>query len=102
MLEELNLCKSIIAEMVALGFKQASITYVTSSKLFIGAKEESDVKQRSMLTLALYNVLINSDEIVPSRIRLALNMAGDVTSWLDDIRLVILPFLRVNEDKFFK
>ena len=101
-MDELSLCDSVVKEMMALGFNQNSINYVTSSKLFIGAKAESDVKQRSMLTLALYNVLINSEEIVPSRIRLALNVAGDTTCWLDDIKLVILPFLRVNEEKFFK
>jgi hypothetical protein len=39
--------------------------------------------------------------IVPAEIRLSLSMSTDAQGWSDDLKLVILPFMKANEDHFF-
>jgi len=98
----INLCTIIISEMERLQFNPNSVHAIKSSQHYIDAYDKNNQLQRTMLTMLFYGILVDSEHIVPSQIRLALNIATDVNGWLDDIRIVILPFLKENEDKFFK
>jgi len=97
----MNLCSIIISEMEKLNFKESSVNIIKEHKQFKDAFNKENSLQRTMLTMMFYGILVDSGHIVPSQIRLALNIAADINGWLDDIRLVILPFMKENEDKFF-
>jgi len=96
-----NLCDEIIKEMRNLQFNESNIDLLKNSPRFIDAYDKEHVLQKTMLTMIFHNLLLNGKTIVPSNIRLSLNIATSVFGWLEDIKLVILPFLRLNEDKFF-
>lgn len=98
---EINLCTEITNEMVRLGFKESSVSSVKSKQQYIDAFNQQNPIQRTLLTMIFYNIFIEASFTVPSQIRLALNIANDVPSWVDDIKLVILPFLLENEAAFF-
>ena len=101
LVQELNLCEELIKEMMKLEFSEESIAYVRSQSGYTEAWNKDERTQKTMLTLTLFNILMQGESIVPSQIRLALNIASDVVAWLDDIKLVILPWLKANEEKFF-
>jgi hypothetical protein len=44
---------------------------------------------------------MRGEGIAPNQIRLALTSGNDYIDWLQDIKIVILPFLKENEEKFF-
>lgn len=98
---QINLCDELVKEMRKLQFNEASIEVIKSDGKFIEAYDKQPIIQKTILTMLLYNVLMNSNTIVPSQIRIALNASNDVIGWLDDIKLVILGFLKVNEETFF-
>lgn len=96
-----NLCTEIIDEMRRLGFEETSIQRVTSNERFQSAFDKDPILQRTMLTMVFYNVLIAPNKTLPINIRLALNVATDVNGWLEDMKLSILPFIKINESDFF-
>lgn len=96
-----NLCSEIVSEMERLQFQQSSVNAVKATSQFIDAYDKNNALQRTMLTMVFYNVLISGTHTAPAQIRMALNLAMDVPGWWDDMRLVILPFLKANEEKFF-
>lgn len=98
---ETNYCAGVVAEMERLEFKQSSVNTVKGTTQFIDAYDKNDQLQRTMLTMLFFNILISGTHPAPTQIRLALNVATDVAGWWDDMRLVILPFLKENEDLFF-
>ncbi len=98
---ELNLCDLLLDEMKKLEFNTICINYVKRSQIFIDAFHKESVMQRSLLSVLLYKIMMYSNINVPKEIRLALNMSNDSVGWLNDIKLVILPYLRENEEVFF-
>lgn len=98
----LNLCEEVILEMKKLGFEQNYIDFISNSSNFKQSYNENVKIQRSMLTILFYRILISGNIIAPDNIRVALNIATDINSWLDDIKLVILPWLYTNREYFFK
>jgi hypothetical protein len=98
---ETNICANVVTEMERLGFQQASVNAVKAQPQFSEAYDKQNQLQKTMLTMLFYNILINGTHIAPSQIRLALNVATDIVGWWDDMRLVILPFLKENEAMFF-
>lgn len=96
-----NLCAEVVTEMERLGFNQSSVNTVKGTSQFIDGYEQNNALQRTMLTMLFYNILTNGKTLAPSHIRIALNVATDTLGWWDDMRLVILPFLKVNEELFF-
>ena len=96
-----NYCADVVTEMERIGFKQSSVNTVKSTQQFIDAYDKNDQLQRTMLTMLFFNILIGSHPPAPAHIRMTLNLALDVAGWWDDMRLVILPFLKANEEKFF-
>lgn len=101
MIGNLNLCKEIIDVMKVMEFKESSILKIKNDIKFIDAYAKDNSSQKAMLTMIFYNIFMYGNTIVPSQIRVALNIATDITGWLDDIKLVILPFLKENEELFF-
>lgn len=99
--EEMNLCVEIGKTMEQLQFHEHSVVQVKSHPMYLQAFGQQPTVQRTFLTMMLHGILLKPQEITPSQIRLALNIATDVRAWLDDIRLVVLPFLKENEEKFF-
>lgn len=97
----INYCASVVVEMERLGFKQSSVNHVKAQSQFIDGYDKNDQLQRTMLTMLFFNILISGKHTAPAQIRLALNIATDVAGWWDDMRLVILPFLKENEELFF-
>lgn len=97
----INLCQITIDEMIKLGFKESSINYIKNNKYYMSAYNSHYLLQKALLTTIFFRVLMYSNVKVPNQIRLALNIANDSLEWLDDLKLVILPFLKENEDIFF-
>ena len=97
----LNLCQEVLTEAKKLEIKESGIQAIQNNKIFIDAYNHHYGLQRTMLTTLLFKILMSASFDVPPQIRIALNSAGDTLSWLDDIKLVILPFIKVNEDAFF-
>lgn len=97
-----DLCQSVTTEMQRLEFRPESIDRVQTNPHYRTACEQAPMIQKTYLTLALSGVLNSGKDVVPSEIRLGLNMAGNVADWLTDIKLIVLPFLKVNEDLLFQ
>lgn len=100
-MQELNLCEILIEEMKKLEFSETSVAQITANGLFQMAQGEPQQVQRTMLTMALNRIFTLGPYIVPAEIRLSLSMATDCLGWSEDLKLVILPFLKANEGSFF-
>lgn len=99
---ELNLAELVLAEMKKMGFEADSIARVTCSRQYRDAGTMAPSFQKSMLTMVFFEILLGQGgEPAPAQIRMALSAATDTIGWLDDMKLVILPFLKENENKFF-
>ena len=99
--DEIDLCQSFLNEMLKLEFKPSAFSVVETNHYFQRAKNELPHIQRTYLVLMLNNIFLSGPEVVPSNTRVALNMAHDHKSWLVDLKLVLLPFLKANQDSFF-
>lgn len=97
----INFCQITIDEMTRLKFKESSIDRIKNNKYFISAYNKNYLLQRTVLSTIFFRILMYANVKVPVQIRLALNIASDSMEWLDDLKLVILPFLKENEDIFF-
>lgn len=100
-MEPLNLCSILTQEMKSLQFKDSSIAQLQANESFKVAQNEPDFVQRTMLTMVLNRIFTLGPYIVPSEIRLSLSMPTDCLGWSEDLKLVILPFLKANEESFF-
>lgn len=100
-LENIDLCQSLLAEMRNLDFKPSALVAVENSHYFARANGQDPTIQRPYLVLLLNSIFLQGPEVVPSNIRLALNVAHDHQGWLVDLKIVLLPFLKANQDKFF-
>lgn len=100
-MKDINFCEEIIKEAQKLGLKQTGLDAIKSNPLFIEAFDKNMGFQRSMLTTMLFRILISSNFQPPAQIRIALNSANDNYSWLDDIKIVIIPFIVQNQDSYF-
>lgn len=98
----LNLCNEIIAEMERLEFDKSSIDVVKSNPQFVDAYNKNDVLQKTMLIMLFYGIIVNGSISTPTNVRLSLNIAPDVKGWIDDMKIVILPWLKGNQQSFFK
>ena len=99
--EEINLCQSLLEEMRKLEFKPSAFAAIQSHHYFQRAQNELGHVQRPYLVMLINSIFLNGPQVVPSNIRVALNMAHDHKSWLVDLKLVLLPFLKANQDSFF-
>lgn len=99
--EQIDLCASLLTEMQKLEFSEQAMAKMKSNYYFVHAQREQGQSQRSFLTLALNSIFLDGPEVAPSNIRLALNVAHDTNGWLTDMKIVILPFLKANQEKFF-
>jgi hypothetical protein len=99
--DNLNLCDEILNEMVKLQFNTSSIEYIRNNSRVIECNNGNAAFQRTVLITVFYNIFMEGKETVPSQIRISLNISNNPEGWLDDMKLVILPFLKINEDKFF-
>lgn len=100
-MENLNLCEEVLKEAQRLCLKQTGLNAIQSNPTFIEAFDKNIGFQRSMLTTMLFKILVSANFQPPAQIRIALNSANDTNSWLDDIKIVILPFIKANEDNYF-
>lgn len=100
-MENINLCSEVLKTAQKLNLKQSGLDYLKNHKTFIEAFDKEDSFQKVMLTTLLYGLLVSSSFIPPSKIRIALNSGMTSLSWLDDIRLTVLPFIKENEDHYF-
>lgn len=100
-MENLNLCEEVIKEAQRLCLKQSGLDAIKTNQTFIEAYDKNIGFQRSMLTTVLFKILVSANFQPPAQIRIALNSASDSYSWLDDIKIVILPFIVANQDSFF-
>lgn len=99
---ELDLCKEILKEMTKLEFKESSIRQIQYSSYFIEAADKETPMQRALITTVFFRLMVDrGDKYIPKEIKLGLNMANDVLGWLEDMKLVVLPFLKLNEERFF-
>lgn len=100
-MEHLNLCEEVIKEAQRLSIKETGLNAIKTSQAFIEAYDKNPAFQRSMLTTLLFKILVSGTFQPPAQIRIALNSANDNNSWLDDVKIVILPFIAQNQDNYF-
>jgi hypothetical protein len=87
--------------MRKLQFTERSVSFIENNPQFVMAHLEPAGVQRTMLTMLINRIFTLGPFIVPAEIRLSLSMSTDSLGWSDDLKLVILPFLKANEDHFF-
>lgn len=100
-MDNVNLCNEVIKEAQRLGLKQTALENIQTNQTFVEAYDKNMAFQRAALTTLLFRVLLSSTFQPPAQIRIALNSANDHISWLDDIKIVILPFIVENQDAYF-
>lgn len=98
---EIDLCDIMLKEMRKLEFSERSIAIVENSPQFKQALGQPDNYQRTYLTVLINHIFTMGPWVVPAEIRLSLNIATDCYGWSDDLKLVLLPFLKANEESFF-
>lgn len=100
---EINMCNELVKVIDTLNFSEKSKSAIINSQKWIEAYDKETSVQRTMLIMLFYNILMNgrTKDVVPSRIRLSLNVSTDMRGWLDDMSIVILPYLKLNEEYFF-
>lgn len=100
---DFDVCTELVKIMENMGFKETSINYIKSHRQFTGALSTNPVMQKTMLTMLFYDLFAfnRKGEIVPGKIRSAINYSQSVAGWFDEVRLVALPFLKENEEHFF-
>lgn len=96
-----DLCEIMVAEMQRLEFSPEVIAMITSNHCFIEAQGKEPHIQRVHLTRLLYRIMMTALDQVPTEIRMATTFASDWLGWSEDLKLTVLPFLRINIDKFF-
>ena len=100
-MDNVNLCEEILKEAQRLGLKQSGLETIQTNQTFIDAYNQGMAFQRAAMTTLLFRILLSGSFQPPAQIRIALNSASDSNSWLDDIKIVILPFIVANQDSFF-
>ena len=98
---EFDLCEELVKAMHQLGFEQRTIEKITSDHFFQASQGQTNMVQKTNLIVLLTNTLMSGPWVVPSEIRIALNISTDVLSWFDDVKLYVLPFIKKNEESFF-
>ena len=99
--QDIDLCYELEKTMRSLQFKEEHIQFLKSNQHFVNSVQKPPYVQRTMLTMALSNLFLTGQKPTPVEIRVHLNIATDYKSWLKDIQLVVLPFLKYNEDSYF-
>ena len=97
----INLSQAVVEEMQRLEFCPNNVGKFQTGGHYQTAQGQEPMVQKTYLTLALASVLNSGQDVVPSEIRLGLNMAHTVADWLTDIKLIVLPFIKANEEKLF-
>lgn len=87
-------------------FKKAGLSAENLNRLqanpeFAKAAGQEPAMQKTLLTIALYNLVMFKGGDIPKPIRLAMNMGRDVLGWRDDIISTVIPFAVLNQDAFF-
>ena len=100
-MDNVNLCEEILKEAQRLGLKQSGLEAIQTNQTFIDAYDKHMAFQRAALTTLLFWVLLSGSFQPPAQIRIALNSANDHISWLDDIKITIIPFIIQNQDAYF-
>lgn len=95
---------NLTAEVIRL-FKQQevseSIIYaITSHNQFTYAQDKPPQVQRALITSILFRLILSLNVPVPKEIRLSLNVATNTLGWLSDLNLVIVPFIKLNEQHY--
>lgn len=101
MTTQLDLSSLITEAMTKVGISAASVDRFKQDPNYINSTGKHPNIQRTLLTVALYDLLISQPKPVPTNIRVALNAANDNLYWYEDMLTILLPFIQVNEDKFF-
>ena len=107
--EDFDLCDAIEQRMRLIGFRETSVAQLTSDPQYRRAVGQPPDIQRVYLMPAFNNVLVrycakatnDADRVPPNELRIALTAAQDPVSWYTDVQGSVLPFLLVNEDKYF-
>lgn len=94
----LDLCNEVIKKMQIMGFSQSQIQTFTQNENYQIAVGQTPKVQRVYLTLALSNILNKGPSVVPAQIRIGLNMALNEKDWVTDIGLIVLPFIKANDE----
>lgn len=100
-MDNVNLCEEILKEARRLGLKQSGLEAIQTNQTFIDSYDQGMAFQRAAMTTLLFRVLLAGSFQPPAQIRIALNSANDSISWLDDVKIVILPFVVENQDSLF-
>jgi len=99
--QNIDLSKEIQEQLTRYEFNSAQISYIINNPKFQNSIGKPYQIQMVLLTTLFYNIFINSSVMVPSSVRFALNAANDPISWLDDYKLVILPYIKDHSEQFF-
>ena len=100
--DRVDLCANLLVEMKHLEFSDYAIEFIKNNELFKTAESKDEFAQKTYLTMLLYRFIVYNDLDVPNSVRMSLQFSSDPLAWFDDIKLSILPYLKLYEDKVFK
>ena len=98
--QDLNLCNEVVKELIKIGVNETFINNFKTTELFISAYDKSPHVQKTILTMLFYKLIMYSNLKVDKNIRIALADKTEINSWLDDVKLVLIPFIRFNGATF--
>lgn len=99
---ELDLVEEISKAMKLMKFKPENIEKFRKSNEAIACKQLPPVLQKSQLLYYFNSLILLSGIETPDGIRLLLTIAIRPIDWLADLTTGFLPFIKENEDQYFK
>lgn len=100
-MDETCLYTELLEAFKKAGLSESNLSTLQTHPDFTKAVNQEPPMQKTLLTIALFNLVMFKAGDVPKPIRLAMNMGRDVVGWRDDIISTVIPFVVLNQDAFF-
>lgn len=98
---QLSVCQAFVGIMLALNYKQESMSAIVNDRLFKAVLNDHPVKQRANLIVLLQRLFLSQEAQPPRNVTGCLAIAHDPAEWLNDMRLIVLPYIKANEETYF-
>lgn len=90
----ISVCDEILKTMKRYEFTEEEITNFSTSALFIDSATKSPMMQKAMISLLFFRVITYAEVSPPQVVRLALAASDNLLEWLDNVKLIILPYIQ--------
>lgn len=93
-IKDVDICDEVKKQLIAFEFTEEEQCKILNSDLFIDAENKPSTQQKALITLLLHRVLMYGEKTPPNNIRLALNSSNSVIDWLDNVKLILFPYIK--------